>query len=53
MNHTWGVYEVRGRLAGGEECPASNRKAVSYFVRWRVDGTKRAATMHAARPPQS
>lgn len=41
MNHTWGVYEVRGRLAGGEECPASNRKAVSYFVRWRVDGTKR------------
>ncbi len=41
MNHTWGVYEVRGRLAGGEECPANNRKAVSYFVRWRVNGTKR------------
>ena len=41
MNHTWGVYEVCGRLAGGEECAANNRKAVSYFVRWRVDGTKR------------
>lgn len=41
MNGSWGVYEVRGRLAGGQECAPSNKSAVSYFVRWRVDGTKR------------
>ena len=41
MNHTWGVYEVRGRLAGGAECAPNDKKAVAYFVRWRVDGTKR------------
>lgn len=41
MNNTWGVYEVRGRLGGGKECEASNRRAVAFFIRWRVDGTKR------------
>lgn len=41
MNRTWGVYEVRGRLSGGAECAPNDKKAVAFFVRWRVDGTKR------------
>lgn len=41
MNPTWGVYKVQGRLKGGQETASGDRKAVSYFVRWRVDGRKR------------
>lgn len=41
MNDTWGVYNVRGRLKGGTETVASDRNAVSFFVRWRVNGTAR------------
>lgn len=41
MNRTWGVYGIRGRLAGGKECAPENKAAVSYFIRWRVNGTMR------------
>ena len=41
MNATWGVYKTQGRLKGGKETTGSDRKAVSFFVRWRVDGAKR------------
>ena len=41
MNHSWGVYAIRGRLEGGKETEASDKHAVSYFVRWRVDSRMR------------
>ena len=41
MNWTWGIYTIRGRLAGGAETAAQDRKAVSYFIRWRVNGSMR------------
>lgn len=44
MNSTWGVYNVCGRLKGGKETTASDRNAVSFYVRWRVNGKVRRRT---------
>lgn len=44
MNHTWGVYNLQGKLADGREVAGDDRAAVKWFVRWRVDGHARKRT---------
>ena len=52
MNSTWGVYPVRAKLQDGTHVEANDRRAVRWFVRWRVYGGERKRTFrqkgHAA-----
>ena len=52
MNHTWGVYNLQGKLADGREVAGDDRAAVKWFVRWRVDGHARKRTFRPEGPRQ-
>lgn len=41
MSTSWGVYNLQGKLPDGSFVDGDDRRAVRWFVRWRVNGRAR------------